>query len=326
MKGCTVIDYIEPYLDRCRNERRLSRETVRAYRLDLYQYRDYLKEMKQETIRPGEVTKRMIQEYIVYLNDGFSAKTVKRKLASLRGYFSYLEDEDLFEINPFLRLHLRIKEPQTLPRVMNLEDISRILKAVYTNRIELSYDTYEKGRGHLSDFLHYRDVLVLEMLFASGVRVQELCNIRKEDMDFVNYTIRILGKGSKERKVYFGNPAVLSAFARYVKYREMAGYTSDYVFINKFGEKLSPQAVRNLVTKYTKIAGIDKNITPHVFRHTFATLLLEEGVDVKFIQEFLGHSSISTTQIYLRISEEKGREILANKHPRNKLQIVWEEW
>lgn len=320
----TVIDFIEPYLNRCQNEKRLSKDTVKAYRLDLYQYRDYLYEMKMKSLKPGQVTKRMIQEYIMYLNEKFAAKTVKRKIASLRGFFSYLEDEDLFDINPFLRLHLRIKEPHTLPRVMNLDDIDKILRAVYANRIELSYDTYDKGRGHLANFLHYRDVLVIEMLFASGVRVQELCNIKKDDMDFVNYTIKILGKGDKERKVYFGNSAVLAALAKYMQHKKIVGFNSDYLFVNKFGQKLSPQAVRNLVTKYTHIAGIDKNVTPHVFRHTFATLLLEEGVDVKFIQEFLGHSSISTTQIYLHISEQKGREILAEKHPRSKLQVMCE--
>lgn len=319
-----VIDFIEPYLKRCQNEKRLSYDTVKAYRLDLYQYKDYLHEIKKEKLRPKDVTKKMIQEYIVYLNEKFAVKTVKRKLASLRGFFSYLEDEDVIEINPFLRLHLRIKEPKTLPKSMNLDDIERILKAVYTNKIELSYDTFEKGRGNLADFLHYRDILVLELLFASGVRVKELCNIRKSDIDFSTYTMRIVGKGDKERKVYFGNYAVLLVVARYVQHKKLVGFESEYFLVNKFGNKLSTQAVRNLVSKYKRIAGIDKKVTPHVFRHTFATLLLEEGVDVKFIQEFLGHSSISTTQIYLHISEQKGREVLAERHPRSKIQIMCE--
>lgn len=317
-----LINYIEPYLNLCENEKRLSKDTIKAYKLDLHQYRSYLYEIKKEKIRPSEVTKKMIQEYVVYLNEKFAVKTVKRKLASLRGFFSYLEDEDIIDINPFLRLHLRIKEPKRLPKTMSLEDVERILKAVYTNKIDLSYDTIEKGRGHLSEFLHYRDILVLELLFASGVRVKELCNIKKSDIDFSTYTMRILGKGDKERKVYFGNYAILLVMAKYIQHKKLVNYDNEYFLLNKFGEKLSTQAVRNLVAKYKKIAGIDKKVTPHVFRHTFATLLLEEGVDVKFIQEFLGHSSISTTQIYLHISEQKGREVLAERHPRSKIQIM----
>ena len=161
----------------------------------------------------------------------------------------------------------------------------------------------------------------MELLFASGIRVQELCNIKLKDIDFVNFFVRILGKGDKERKVYFGNPAVIAAFSAYTQYKEYAGFKSEYLFLNKFGQKLSTQAVRNLISKYTRLAGIEKNVTPHVFRHTFATLLLEEGVDVKFIQEFLGHSSISTTQIYIHVSDQKGREILKNKHPRRRINF-----
>ena len=316
-----VVDFIEPYLMRCTTGKRLSPNTVRVYKMDLYQYKSYLEKTKSLSLSPDEITKHMLQEYISYMNEKFAVKTVKRKIASLRGFFSYLEDEGYIEINPFLRLHLRIKEPRTLPKVMNLDEMRNILKAVYSNTIELSYDTRNNGKGFIADFLHYRDIFVVELLFASGIRVQELCNIKLKDIDFVNFFVRILGKGDKERKVYFGNPAVIAAFSAYTQYKEYAGFKSEYLFLNKFGQKLSTQAVRNLISKYTRLAGIEKNVTPHVFRHTFATLLLEEGVDVKFIQEFLGHSSISTTQIYIHVSDQKGREILKNKHPRRRINF-----
>jgi integrase/recombinase XerD len=146
-----------------------------------------------------------------------------------------------------------------------------------------------------------------------------------ESIDEDEHSLKIHGKGNRERIIYLENKEVVQALSEYLVNRRSRKVDLPHIFISKFGEPLSTQAVRYLVTKYTKLAGISKNITPHVFRHSFASLLLEEGVDIKFIQDFMGHSSISTTQIYLHTSNEKRREVLAKMHPRQKLQAVDKE-
>ena len=160
---------------------------------------------------------------------------------------------------------------------------------------------------------------MLELLFAGGFRVSELCKLKFEDLSPDRLAIRINGKGNKERTIYLENIEVVRALNRYLAYREAVPDGNGYLFITKFDRPLSTQAVRNLVRKYSEMSGIHKNITPHVFRHSFASLLLEEGVDIKYIQDFLGHSSISTTQIYLHTTSSQKRRILSAKHPRQKL-------
>lgn len=169
------------------------------------------------------------------------------------------------------------------------------------------------------EFIWIRDIAILELLFVGGLRVSELCCLTFHDFSLEHCAVMVHGKGNKERLIYLENEEVISALNRYIYFRRKAEIDLPYLFITKFGQMLSTQAVRNLVAKYVRLSGINKNITPHVFRHTFATLLLEEGVDIKYIQDFLGHSSISTTQIYLHTTNRQKRKIIATQHPRQKL-------
>lgn len=161
----------------------------------------------------------------------------------------------------------------------------------------------------------------MELLFATGVRVHELCNLRINDVDLKNKHIKVYGKGAKERYIQITNRDVVSALRRYQK--EYAGKINEtgFFFINNRGRKLSEQSVRFMVDKYAKSVNAELHITPHMFRHTVATLLLEEDVDIRYIQEFLGHSSITTTQIYTHVSLNAQKKILSKKHPRNKLKV-----
>ena len=277
------------------------------------------KELKscKEIIELEQINKNLIRDYLSELNRKYKAKTVKRKIAVLKGFFSFLIEMDYIVDNPFWRVKIKIKEPYVLPITMSLKEVRKLLRTAYN-----CPSGAKKGKAEsVLELLHLRDIAVLEMLFATGLRVHELCGLTYKTYNTKKKSIDIIGKGQRERKLFLGNSEAVKAVEQYLEYKHRLGFTGEYIFINKWGQPLSCQAVRNIVTKYCKLAKIDKNITPHVFRHSFASLLLEEGVDIKYIQEFLGHSSISTTQIYLHISEKKARNILENKHPRKNLIV-----
>jgi len=322
--------YSQKFIKYCKNQRRLSQDTVKAYGLDLKLFDEFLSALNPPVTEYMEVTKQILQQYVDFLNENFATKTVRRRIASVRSFYNYLEDEELAPSNPFDKFHLRIKEPFRIPKTMSLDEISRILATAYGDSPTLFPDvSYSNSENHLSEknildtnsreFIWVRDVTILELLFASGLRVSELCKLEFGDISADHMAIRIEGKGNKERTIYLENIEVVKALSRYLAFREAVGVDKPYVFISKFHNPLSTQAVRNLVDKYTKMAGINKKITPHIFRHSFASLLLEEGVDIKYIQDFLGHSSISTTQIYLHTTSNQKRRIMAAKHPRQKL-------
>lgn len=300
---------INSYLQYCRQSRRLAAATLKAYHIDMTQFLEFVNREYKNIKAIEDISRTTLQHYICEMNETYRVKSVKRKIACLKGFFSYLEAESLISSNPFLKMHLRMREPITLPTVMTLREVKKILGAVYSEH------------HSVSELLHLRDIAVLEVFFATGLRVHELCNLKYSDLNLKQSAIRVMGKGKKERYIYITNSEVLTALSKYFRLLKQMKMASNYLFLNKSGHQLPTQAARNIVTKYTRLAGIDRNITPHAFRHTFATLLLEEGVDIKYIQEFLGHSSISTTQIYLHVSATSCKNIINKKHPRKKLSF-----
>lgn len=330
--------FTEQFLSYCQHQRHLSTNTIRSYGFDLQLFVEYLKGLDPPVTDRGQVDRHILQGYVAYLSDQHAVKTVKRKIACIRSLFNYLEEEELLVTeNPFYRFKLKIKEGFHLPNVMTLQELDSILQVAYEN---LPQQCVEKSRARKkplpiasNEFLSLRDLTILEILFAGGLRVSELCVLQFQDLNVmsalgkesegnsVNYRLMIHGKGNKERTIYLENPEVKNTLAVYLDLRKMVAKESPYLFLTKFGDPLSTQAVRNLVTKYAGMAGLGKSITPHVFRHSFASLLHEEGVDIKFIQDFLGHSSITTTEIYLHTSSTKKRQIMATMHPRSKLVV-----
>ena len=153
------------------------------------------------------------------------------------------------------------------------------------------------------------------------MRISELCSLKPSDIDLENNTVLIYGKGSKERILQLGNPEVIAALILYQETFQADISCCGYFFVNKFKRKLSDQSVRYMINRYAGLAGIEQHITPHMFRHSFATLLLEQDVDIRYIQKMLGHSSISTTEIYTHVSNNKQKDILVNKHPRNLMEV-----
>ena len=165
---------------------------------------------------------------------------------------------------------------------------------------------------------------MLELLFASGVRISELCNLKLNDVDTKSGIIRVNGKGSRERCIQITNLSVIKALENYQKVFSSEINNAEYYFINSRTNRLSEQSVRLMINKYASAINSEIHITPHMFRHTLATLLLEEDVDIRYIQELLGHSSITTTQIYTHVSLSAQKKILSQKHPRNKIMIEFD--
>ena len=299
-----ISQLIREYLKICRYQKRLDSKTLKAYHIDLRQFSDFL--MESQT----EMTKESLSAYIMEMNQHFKPRSVKRKLASIKAFCHYLEIEDMLVENPFRKLSVGSREPQQLPRTIPLRIIEVMLSA--------SYEKVRNSSG-VQHVWALRDTAVMEMLFATGMRVSELCKLNISDVDLSDGVIRIHGKGAKERMMQIGNEDVLSILRQYSSSVIRTEQTP--FFVNRRGFRISEQSVRLILWHYEMALEETQHITPHMFRHSFATLLLEENVDIRYIQRMLGHSSIVTTQIYTHVATGKQKDILVNKHPRNKLSV-----
>ena len=294
---------INNYLDYCKSQKRLDEKTLKAYRIDLNQFSD-----KIIISSISEINISTLEYHISFLNDIYKPKTVKRKLASIKAFFHYLEYKDIIQYNPFNKMITQFREPIILSKVIPLKTIEYFLSTVY-NQMHYA-DTAFKKKNAL------RDAAISEILFSTGMRISELCSIKPHDINLSTGTILIYGKGNKERRINIGNEQVISILKEYRSEFSPEINMCGHFFANQYGRMLNDQAVRRMINKYCSLASIDLHITPHMFRHTFATSLLDADVDIRYIQEMLGHSSINITQIYTHVTTAKQREILINKHPR----------
>lgn len=303
----TLNDYVAEYIEYCKYRKRLDQKTLKAYRIDLKQYADYLQNISEFYFKDN------LDKYITHLHKQYKPKTVKRKIASLKAFFHYMEYKEILSENPFTKLDIRFREAKLLPKTIPFHSLQTFLSTLYQQKAQAT-STYQLR-------CCIRDIAVIELLFATGMRISELCSLRPSDMDFVSNNILIYGKGAKERILQIGNSEVLSALSLYHETFKSDIDACGYFFVNRLQKKLSDQSVRYMITRYAKLAGIEQHLTPHMFRHSFATLLLEQDVDIRYIQRMLGHSSISTTEIYTHVSNVKQKDILLNKHPRNLMDI-----
>ena len=297
---------IEDYLEYCAHQKKLNAKSIKAYAIDLEQLRQHT---GSETIP----VKTELVEFITYLQGTYLPRTVKRKIASTRAFLNYLESEEILFENPMKKIRTRFQIPQMLPRTIPLTVIENILRIAY-RELKDAKTAYKANTA-------LRDIAIIELLFATGLRVAELCSLDARHIDFGNGSILIMGKGSKERILQIGNPDVLEILRRHAEENAACISKTGYFFINRLSSRFSEQSVRFLIKRLCAKAGIEQNITPHMFRHSFATLLLEEDVDIRYIQRMLGHSSILTTQIYTQVTMEKQRKILTTKHPRNRIVV-----
>ena len=199
-----------------------------------------------------------------------------------------------------------------LPRIIPRNEIEQLLNYMYA----------QTGGNEKELKFRLRDIALTETFFATGARVYEISNIKADNVDLNTGLIKIMGKGGRERYVQIATPEIQDILKKYYAQNENAIKKNGYFFINSRGGRYTEQSVRLMLKKYTRLAGIERNITPHMFRHSFATYLIEEGVDVSCVQQILGHSSIKTTQIYIHIAARKQAEILREMHPRNRMKII----
>ena len=297
-----LVDETEKYLVVCKSLKGLNNLTLKAYNIDLKQFCNFMEHRDC-------FDKNELNSYINMLHEQYKPKSAKRKIACVKAFYRYMEIEDIIDYNPFHKIILKYKEPLKLPRTIPLNCIQEMLSYAYKQN-SIAVTQYQKE-------ITMRNIVVIELLFSTGMRVSEISNLKTSAINFSDNTIRIFGKGSKERIMCISDD--LSKMIS--DYLAIRSYKLDYLFVNRFGNRLSEQSIRYMVNDYANAVDAPLHITPHMFRHTFATELHNEDVDIRYIQQFLGHSSIATTQIYTHISTNKTREILESKHPRNKMNL-----
>lgn len=304
---------ISDFLSHCRIEKNLSQKTIKAYQTDLLQISSFL-ETERHSGDLAMISKIEIRSFLDTMQF-LKPKTVKRKIASLKAFFNYHEFEENILVTPFRKMRINIKEPKELPAVMNIQEMAKIFNVVYKER-----DSFKNTMSYAyAEAL--RNVAVIELLFTTGARVSEIANLTSQAINMDSGTIYIKGKGNKERIIQVCNADSIDIIQQYFELNKTIIEKEGYFLINRFNKKLSDQSIRNMVRAAAESAGISRRITPHAFRHSFATLLLEKDVDIKYIQAMLGHSTITTTQIYTHVNKQKQREILQAKHPRQDIAI-----
>ncbi len=291
---------INKFIEYLKYQRNYSDFTCNNYKKDLNEYNSFILSNK---INYKSMGYNEAKEYVIYLNKKNDAKsTISRKLSSLRTFYKYLVLNNKVESNPFLLVSSPKKEKR-IPKFINYNNMEEILNV----------PNIKTKEGQ-------RERVILEVLYASGVRVSELVNIKLKDIDFSNKNILIFGKGSKERLVSFGDYALeyINLYLKEGRNLLLDGVKSDYLIVGKKSEKLTTRRVEQIIDDIIKRTSIKLNITPHMFRHTFATHLLDNGCDLLVVQELLGHASLSSTEIYTHVSNEHLREVYLKCHPRNK--------
>ncbi len=300
--------HIKNYLEYCKSQKCLNEKTLKAYQIDLRQFSE-----QNPNINITEITSNILEQYITKLHQQYKPKTVKHKIASVKALFHYLDYKEIISHNPFNKILIHFREPVILPKTIPLHIVETFLSTIYKQR-ENAKTPYQRRNA-------LRDIVVAELLFSTGMRISELCSLKVNDVNLYDGTILIYGKGSKERRIQIDNESVLNILTEYNEYFCSERQFCTNFFVNQSGKALSDQSVRRMINKYTSLASIEQHITPHMFRHTFATSLLEADVDIRYIQEMLGHSSINITEIYTHVTVAKQRNILATKHPRKDFSL-----
>src|SRR3989339_1484723 len=289
--------HLDSYLGSLKSERNLSYHTIKNYNIDLKDFFLFLKD-KQIT----DVTRNDARRFLYSLEGRkFKRRSLARKISACRSFYSWLLREKLAKENPFILL--------TTPKLEK-----KLPNFLYKNEIDKLFLSL-KG----SSPFDLRDKAIIELLYGSGIRVSEVVKLNISDLDLASYEVRVLGKGSKERIVLIGTKAV-AALKAYISYgrNKLIDDDTRAVFLGSRGGRLTQRSIERILKKWVKAAGIEKKVTPHTLRHSFATHLLDNGADLRGVQELLGHSSLSTTQVYTHITKERMKAVYDSAHPRAK--------
>ena len=324
---------VQEFLSYLKFEKRFSEHTAKCYGADLSQFVDFLagssdngssadettfsghQQFGQATALATEAKPKVAQlllsvdvdsvrAYLAFLNEKQYAKaTIARKLATLRSFYKFLVKRNQLSSNPVVSIRTP-KQDKKLPRFLEYDQVKKLLETPPVNT-----------------WLGARDRAIFETLYSTGMRVSELVALNMDDIDFLGEVVHIRGKGKKERLAPIGSSA-LQVIQHYMEFRDKraqsnSNFDAKVLFVNKHGRRLSTRSVRRKMDKYLKIAGLDPAISPHTLRHSFATHMLNNGADLRSVQELLGHQSLSTTQIYTHLTTKKLKEVYESAHPRS---------
>ena len=291
------------FIAKLEHEKGFSEHTLRAYHKDLLQFDNFLKAEKRSSLE--SINHLLLRRFLAVLRSkNYSKTTIARKLASIRSFFKFLIREGELVANPFEMLRTP-KQDKKLPHFLSITEVDVLLKTPDSSTV-----------------MGLRDMAIMETLYSTGIRVSELVGLDEGSIDFIAGMIKVQGKGKKERLVPIGSPAI-KAINEYIdsksmskKKEEKSVSRSEPLFLNKYGGRLTARSVARSLDKYLKVSGINLLTSPHTFRHSFATHLLDKGADLRSVQEMLGHSSLSTTQVYTHITTERLKNVYDKAHPR----------
>jgi len=292
--------YFHDFLTMLRVERNVSVHTMDAYKRDINQFLTYLSDLDLKNLT--DVKSTHVRGYIRVLNDGGMAPaSISRIISSIRTYYKFLSSENILDENPVLLIN-NPKLPKKLPDVLSEKEISLII-----NSIQESSQFYQ------------RDKAIIEMLYSCGIRVTELCNLEMSNLFIDEDLIRVMGKGNKERLLPLGlrSKKYINDYIKHSRNSHIKKSGSSFVFVSRNGNQLTRAMINIILNKWTQVSGLKKSVSPHKLRHSFATHLLEGGADLRFVQALLGHSDISTTQIYTHIDKHYLKEVYKIHHPRS---------
>jgi integrase/recombinase XerC len=330
MNECSII---QEFLNYLQFEKHFSEHTAKCYGADLEQFSDFIagrlepsaQDRNGSDFSTGGQTATAVEtqvdvaqlllavdidsarRYLAYLNErNYSKSTEARKLATLRSFYKFLVRRNYIKSNPVIAVRTP-KQEKKLPKFLEYEQVQRLLNT-----------------PEINTWLGARDRAMLETLYSTGLRVSELVGLNMDDVDFLGEVVHVRGKGKKERIAPIGSSA-LQSIQRYIEFRNKraqsdSGFDSKVLFVNKHGKRLSTRSVRRKMDKYLVMAGLDPAISPHTLRHSFATHMLNNGADLRSVQELLGHQSLSTTQIYTHLTTRKLKDVYESAHPRQEAQ------
>ena len=292
--------HFHDFLTMLRVERNVSTHTMDAYKRDINQYLMYLGDLDVKNL--SDVKSTHIRDYIRILSDGGMAPaSISRIISSIRTYYRFLSSENILDENPVLLIN-NPKLPKKLPDVLSEKEISLIINAIQE-----------------SSQFYQRDKAIIELLYSCGIRVTELCNLEMSNLFIDEDLIRVMGKGNKERLLPLGvrSKKYLEDYIKHSRNSHIKKSGSSFVFVSRNGNQLTRAMINIILNKWTQVSGLKKSVSPHKLRHSFATHLLEGGADLRFVQALLGHSDISTTQIYTHIDKHYLKEVYKIHHPRS---------
>ena len=298
--------HLNSFIIEMRNTKNLSNKSIKAYYSDILNFIKFLNEPNNKLVNSENIIKYIdLLRTIKKLKDS----SIKRKIISLKIFTQYLYDCSLIETYPFQRLKFKYKKEHTLPKTLTIEEVKKLLYCI-TSSFSLTSSNFKIFEGT-------RDLAIIDLLISTGIRIGEICSIKLNDINMTDKTLLIHGKGKKQRLLYLSSAETVNNLKKWLDIR--SNHLNNYLFLNRYGNSLTIHSIEDIFYKYRDLSKINPNSTPHYLRHTFATNLLTNGADIRSVQEILGHSNISTTEIYTEISINRKQEVLTKFNYRNNL-------